>query len=440
MLIIGAGSGNDVSRALAWGATHVDAVDIEPVIQRLGAEHHPARPYDDPRVTFHNDDGRNFLRRSTQQYDLIIYALVDSLVLHSSQSNIRLESFLFTREALADVRRNLAPDGVFAMYNFFRQGWIVARLDRELETTFGARPMVLTLPYREHVDESASSGFTVFVNGNTDHIQSAFDRSGGFWFEKDTIITPGVRNGFEAANHDGWRKFGIATVDRPPDGAGVTDDWPFLYLRRPMVPALSIRSALLMGALAMGLLWAIGSRRRVTAAKTPFDGRMFFLGAGFMLIETKAVVHMALLFGSTWMVNTVVFFAVLCTILMANLFVLKWRPTQLWPYYAAIMVALLANVLIPLHAFLGMNTVAQATLSSTLVFAPVVFAGVIFATAFSRTKEADRAFGANIAGAMMGGLVEYSSMLLGFSKLMLVAMALYGLSAAIGWYQDEQQG
>ncbi len=49
---------------------------------------------------------------------------------------------------------------------------------------------------------------------------------------------------------------------------------------------------------------------------------MFLLGAGFMLVETKAVVHMALLFGGTWIVNSVVFCAVLVMILAANLFVL----------------------------------------------------------------------------------------------------------------------
>ena len=64
---------------------------------------------------------------------------------------------------------------------------------------------------------------------------------------------------------------------------------------------------------------------------------MFFLGAGFMLIETKAVVHMALLFGSTWMVNSVVFFAVLVMILVANLFVLRRRDrASLRRYYAGL--------------------------------------------------------------------------------------------------------
>ncbi len=53
---------------------------------------------------------------------------------------------------------------------------------------------------------------------------------------------------------------------------------------------------------------------------------MFFLGAGFMLLETKGVVHMALLFGSTWMVNSIVFFAILTMILLSNLYVLAIRP------------------------------------------------------------------------------------------------------------------
>src|SRR5262249_61404941 len=114
VLIIGAGSGNDVSRALQWGARHIDAVEIDPVIQRLGDRDHPNRPYQDPRVTVHLDDGRNFLRSTDRQYDLIIYALVDSLVLHSGYSNIRLESYLFTRQAFEDLRKRLRPGGLFA--------------------------------------------------------------------------------------------------------------------------------------------------------------------------------------------------------------------------------------------------------------------------------------------------------------------------------------
>ena len=66
VLILGAGSGTDVAAALRHNVRHVDAVEIDPVIIRLGRERHPDRPYCDPRVTVMNDDARHFLRTTTQ--------------------------------------------------------------------------------------------------------------------------------------------------------------------------------------------------------------------------------------------------------------------------------------------------------------------------------------------------------------------------------------
>jgi len=161
--------------------------------------------------------------------------------------------------------------------------------------------------------------------------------------------------------------------------------------------------------------------------------QMFFLGAGFMLIETKAVVHMALLFGGTWTVNSIVFCAVLLTIVIANLFVLTARPERAGPYYIGLLVALAASALVPIDSFLGMERTAQVIWSCTLAFAPILFAGVVFAVQFARSAEPDQAFGANIAGAMFGGLAENSSMLLGFQHLVFLALAFYALSALGGW-------
>ena len=161
----------------------------------------------------------------------------------------------------------------------------------------------------------------------------------------------------------------------------------------------------------------------------PLNVQLFFLGAGFMLVETKAVVTMALLFGSTWIVNSVVFLAVLMMILLANLWTIRARPVRLWPYYAGLLVTLALNVVVPLDFFLGMNRSIQVLGSCLLVFAPILFAGVIFAASFKRTTQPDRAFGSNIAGAMLGGLAEYSSMLLGFQYVVLVAILFYAVSA-----------
>lgn len=448
VLIIGAGSGNDVSRALQWGAKHIDAVEIDPAIYNLGRQYHPDRPYQDARVQIHLDDGRNFLRSTKQKYDLIVYALVDSLVLHSGYSNIRLESFLFTTQTFADVRRHLKPDGTFVIYNYFRQGWLAARLQKSLEEVFGAgNPIVLTLPYRSVIDpEKATFGdFTVFFAGANEHLRNSFAVQPDYYLRSDQAPGPdspngflqsttAVRTGVSEKSDPTWQHFGLAKIAPSTDKLRLaTDNWPFLYLRKPMIPTLSLRGMIIMGSLGLLLIFLFTPRRRNALSRSQgrsaLNAQLFFLGAGFMLIETKAVVTMALLFGSTWVVNSVVFFAVLLMILIANLWTVKFRPAHLWPYYIGLFVSLILNTLIPLDLFLGMSRSVQVTGACILVFAPICFAAVIFAGVFKRTTEPDHALGINIAGAMLGGLAEYSSMLLGFQYLVLVAILFYALSA-----------
>jgi hypothetical protein len=458
ILIIGAGSGNDVSRALQWAGddVHIDAVEIDPVIRRLG-DNHPNRPYADPRVTTHITDGRNFLRATDRKYDLVIFALVDSLVLHSGYSSIRLESYLFTHESFKDVKARLKPEGRLVMYNFFREGWIVARLKEELEEVFGkGNPLVMMLPSAalfgdtdpqppmETMDPDTElyRYFTLFIAGETDGLKKAFAASedGLYRLPVGKAPTPALGNGFHVLGdvRTGWQHYGLTRVNTGSLRT-TTDDWPFLYLREPMMPWQPTISGMVMVAvISLVLLFLFMPRPSVSNAESrfAFDGRMFFLGAGFMLVETRAVVHMALLFGSTWMVNTVVFAAVLVMILFGNLLVhyLKRnaggdaRHISLAPFYIALLLALIANALIPLDFFLGLSRPAQLIGSCVLLMAPLFFAAVIFAVSFARTAQTDRAFGMNIAGAMLGGIAENVSVIMGFQHLILVATAFYLLS------------
>ena len=448
VLIIGAGSGNDVSRALSWGAERVDAVEIDPVIQRIGKRDHPDRPYDDPRVFVHLNDGRNYLKSGNKQYDLIVYALVDSLVLHSGYSNIRLESYLFTKQAMDDVRKRLRPGGMFVMYNYFRQGWIVSRLQNSVRAAFGSDALVLNLPSRDSLnpDDNLGGDFTMLIAGDNRAIRDAFARQPEYWLRLRGPFNHNTANGFDSPlpnDRDGWhampqaerdksewRQFRLTQVNSgTADTRLATDDWPMLYLREPMIPGVSLRGGAIMAVIAVLLLAPFLRRRSAASAQsTGLLVQMFFLGAGFMLVETKAVVHMALLFGGTWIVNSVVIFAVLVMILIANLFVAIVRPSRLAGYYAALLASLVVSALVPMDTFLGMERTAQIAAASVLAFTPIFFAGVVFAVSFTRAVEPDRAFGANIAGAMFGGLAEYSSMLLGFQYLLFVAVALYIIS------------
>jgi SAM-dependent methyltransferase len=433
VMIIGAGSGNDVAAALRSGAKRIDAVEIDPRINRLGRERHPDAPYADKRVTVHLDDGRSFARTTGEKYDLAVYALVDSLVLHSGYSSVRLENFLFTREAFEEVKRTLKPDGVFAMYNYYRQGWLVARLARMAREVFGVEPLVVSLPHRDRItpDDGYAGGFTFLLvspdPARLAAIRARFARGDGFWVHPHPPMNEAT-NGFRAASPGPeWHRLGATQVALSERDPVPSDDWPQAYLRAPEIPWAPIGQGMIAIALVSVLiLLAFAPARRVRP-----NWQMFFLGAGFMLLETKGVVHMALLFGATWVVNSIVFFAILVMILAANLYVLKAKPERLTPYYVLLVIALLANALVPMNVFLSLAPVWRTLASCAVVFVPVFFAGVVFASAFRASREPDADFGWNVAGIILGGLSEQLSLVLGFSQLLLVAVAYYLLSAAL---------
>ncbi len=438
VLIIGAGTGNDVACALAHGARHIDALEIDPAINEVGRANHPNAPYDDPRVTIHIDDGRSFLRKTNQQYDLIIYALVDSLVLHSGYSSLRLESFLFTREAFADVRARLAPGGMVAVYNLMRQGWLVARIDDMISQVFGARPMIISLPYASeiHPDDPQTNRTTFFFTGNPgsplDAIRSRFAERHFYWLhQKEAINDLGDGFGDQPPQVAGvtpaeWQRIGPANVQLEAGLRVPTDDWPFLYLRDASIPSLNIRSMILLALVSVAILWFFSPVRTARPS-----GRMFFLGAGFMLLETKGVVHLALLFGSTWIVNSVVFFAILVLVLASNLFVRAWQPKVLWPYYGLLLVALAVNITVPMSTFLALPGWQKVLVSCAVVFLPIFFAGIVFSTSFRDSRNPDLDFGSNVAGAVLGGLAENFSLVLGFKNLLVLAVVFYLLSAVL---------
>jgi SAM-dependent methyltransferase len=432
VMIIGAGSGNDVSAALQSGVRHVDAVEIDPVIRELGRRFHPEQPYSDARVSPQIDDGRAFVRRTQRKYDMVVYALVDSLVLHSGYSSLRLENFLFTREAFEEVKRTLKPDGVFVMYNFYRQGWVVHRLAKMAEEVFGAPPVVISLSGRDVIrqDDSTAGEVTFLLAGDSQRIaaiRARFERGDAFWINLSAQASKNT-NGFSPTPPPGehWVPMRPLRVEVQGLDPLPSDDWPQLYLREREIPWAPIGQGMLVMALAAAaILFAFAPRR------AGFNAQMFFLGAGFMLLETKGVVHMALLFGSTWIVNSIVFFAILVMILCANLFVLRVRPSRLGPYYVLLVAALLVNALVPMSVFLSLPPAARIAASCLVVFLPVFFAGVIFAALFRASRQPDVDFGSNVAGIVLGGLSEQLSLVLGFNYLLLVAVGYYLLSVAL---------
>jgi hypothetical protein len=378
VLVVGAGTGNDVSVALTRGAQQVDAVEIDPEILAIGRRSHPDRPYQDPRVTAHVDDGRAFLERTDRKFDLILFALPDSIALVTGGGAIRLESYLFTREAMEAVRERLTERGGFAMYNVYRERWLVDRYAGTVASAFGHEPCVDTI-------ERASGQAVISI---------ALD-------ERDQRC-----QGTSSP---------VARV------APSTDDRPFPYYRGGGIPSLylfALAGILLVSLLAVRLL--AGPFRSMR----PYAD-LFFMGAAFLLLETKSVTTFALLFGTTWVVNAIVFAGVLLAVLLALETTRRFRTPALPVLYLGIALALALAYVVPNASLLALPVLPRLLVAVSLAFAPIFLANLAFAKRFAGTDDAPSAFGVNILGAMVGGCIEYLALIVGFRNLLLVAGLLY---------------
>jgi SAM-dependent methyltransferase len=401
-LILGAGSGSDTATALANGVKTVTAVEIDPVIMKLGAKFHPDQPYSDPRVRLVNADGRVFLRNTNEKFDLIIFALPDSLTLTSSITSLRLESFLFTQDSLAAARDALAPNGVLVLYNYYREPWLVEKLASMVGRTFGRESFVSTY--------GGQGRGAVIVNGP----RLSEIPAGAFGPYHEETYSPADKE--LRVTGEGF----FTATDKPP----ATDDWPFIYLAKKSFPALYLRGLAVILAISLAAIFLVAPRSTLRR----FDWHMFFLGVAFALLEVKALTTFALLFGSTWNVNSLVFFAILTSVLIAVLVNARFTFRRIWIFYVLLFGMLVLNLVVRPEALLLQNAIARYVIASSLIFAPVFLANVIFSNSFRETELADVAFASNLLGIMVGGMLEYFSMLVGYHMLLVAVIAFYFLA------------
>lgn len=399
VLVVGAGTGNDVAVALRNGAKSVDAVEIDREIVNLGARH-PERPYSDPRVRIYITDARTFLQNGKRTYDLIVFGTLDSHALLSSVSTVRLDNYVYTLESIAAARRRLKPRGFLAMlYSVPAEDgrpwqWIADRLSGMSVKTFGHGSVVsFTTPVS-------------FLN-----LVVIATNSGQFSGRLAPFVVP------------------------VPDEATLlpSDDWPFLYLADRVIPRHYLRTIgaiLLFGAIPLLALMPKGRR-------SP-NMNFLFLGAAFLLLETVTVTRVSLLFGSTWISNAAVFFAILLMVLLANIVVRRWqvRPSVA---YALLFASLLVYYMFPMSRLLYASWTMKIVGVTLLGGTPLFCAGLIFSSLFARESEPQHAFGSNLLGALVGGLLEYLSMVTGFKALVLIAATLYLSSALITGRRGREQ-
>jgi spermidine synthase len=386
-LVVGAGTGNDLAVLLGLGAKHIDAVEIDPVIAGIGQMGHPQAPYADPRVHLHVNDARAYLRRAERKYDVIVFGTLDSQTLLSGMSSVRLDNYVYTVESFRSARERLKPDGTLIAYHMSGFPYIAAKIYQMLGEAFGSPPGVFS-------DFHYLFNYTFIAGAGASAIPAPTA-------EVAQLLTQ--------------------PVSRPHD------DWPYLYLKGRVIPAhyvVALGAMFLITAVFVG----IGGGRTLAGG---VDLAMFLMGAGFLLVETKSVTEMSLLFGSTWTVNLMVFTSILVMVLLANLAIQRLPRLSTTPLFGALLASLAVAYMVPVSDLLWLGTLGQWVVGGLLVAMPVLFASLIFSTLLAARVDPARALAYNLLGAIVGGALEYSSMAIGIKGLYLLAAGVYAAALLV---------
>lgn len=387
VLVLGAGLGNDLAAALrVLRPERVVGVELDPAIARFGALLHPEAPHHAPEVELVVDDARHFLETTAERFDIVLISSVDSHTLLSAYTQLRTDNFLYTREAFQSVRRVLAPDGVFVVTYAEDLPWVVHRIVAAQRAAFGVEPVV----------------------GARGHVLCAVGPGVPSRVAAQPLVATWLRE-----NHFPAPPAGV----EPP-----TDDRPFLTIAGRQLPAIYLVS------IAVIILLTLATLRAADLPARRLDLGFAALGAGFLLAETRAVTVCGLLFGVTWQAYAAAIAVVLVALIAGTLAAGWLRPRRLWPWYVGVVVAIAASHAV-LEALgppggLGLRVAfAAVTLGPTFLLGSFVFAAE-----FARVEDAGRVpvvLASNLVGSVVGGLMEYQSIILGIGSLSLTAALLY---------------
>jgi len=384
ILVVGAGGGFDVEAALASGARHVDAVEIDSAIIGISRRFNAGAPYADPRVSVHIDDARSYLAKAKPGYDLVVFGFLDSQALFSTMNNVRLDGYVYTVESMRSAFRLLNDQGMLTLSFYLGKPWLGPKLYELVAEATGREPALYF----------AENGQTLILCVPKDARVQLPQHV--FQFQRASYGTP-------------------PRIDLP------TDDWPFLYLIRKTIPSDYL---IAIGSLLAFSIGTVACLRRRSFGRG--DLHFGLLGMGFLLLETKGISDSTLFFGTTWFVTMVVVAGVLIMVIGANLVAERIGRFSFW-MYAPLFAILALLIVVPREHVLQYDFAGRLLWTMLVVPLPVFFAGIIFSTTFKNSAFPSAAFGANLIGAMLGGFCEYLGMAVGNHHLsMLVIIAYLG--------------
>ena len=391
-LIVGSGAGNDVAASLRDSNAMIDAVEIDPIVADLGIKFHPEKPYLNKRVKLTINDARNFIKETDEKYDLIIYSILDSHANLSGKGGVRLDSYVYTVESFFEAKQKLNDKGIIILSFAVSTREMGIKIYKMLNESFKANPpLVFT---RKDPDKFVDNIYVFAVSDDKINIDLLNTN-----FKQTKLFTPNLT---------------LKKVDMS------TDDWPFFYMSYRVYP---LSYMLLLSLIFIVSFIFIKKHTGINLSRFSFTS--FFLGVGFMLMETKGITELAKIYGSTWIVVSVVIVSVLFMAYIANLLIIKNIKISNNQIYFFLLLSIFVSLGITFINYYDYPTYLLKLFVPIILTLPVLFSGLAFSRELIKSGSTANTLSCNILGALVGGLLEYNSMYFGFKFLYFLAFASY---------------
>ena len=339
-LVIGPGGGRDLVSALVFGASHVDGVEINPIIaddvMRKQFRDFSGGIYTNPRVRITVDDGRSFVRRTPDRYDVIQASLVDTWAATAAGAYTLTENTLYTVDAFNDYIDHLNETGVLSITRWVADGLRLVSLAQAACEARGWSAAERLAIVRQGRVATFLLKRVPFTAAEVSQLQDVATRMGF-----DILYAPNAAPGPDE-DVDGTHTGDYARLIQAPDRTQfyrdyrqdirpTTDDRPFFFhttkLERQFSVAfsktmlfgngLSALLTLLGISATLVLLFVVGPLVLTDRETRRPRGWLFWLvyfgalGAGFMLIEVSVLQRFVLLLGHPVYSLTVTLFSLL---------------------------------------------------------------------------------------------------------------------------------
>jgi hypothetical protein len=473
-LVIGPGGGWDVSRALASGSKDITGVEINPiianVIMRQKFPYYSNYLYFRPEVKIVVEDGRSFVRRSHDHYQVLQATLVDTWASTAAGAFALSENNLYTTNAFRDYLMHLTPDGIMS---FTRWGFVPPRESLRIVSLAAAALHQLGQP--------EAAGNVAVVRENLQQLNH--------WGAQDTVLI--ARNPFSAGDiariRDAAKTAGMEVVylpgaaihnaftelltashperfynSYPFDVRPVTDDRPFFfytvqprdlwqyalhasrssadYKINSAIPVLfgvvliSILATLIILCLPPVLLGNRVPRSRGILTALSF---FLFIGAGYILIQVALIQKFVLFLGHPTYALTVIIFSMLLASGLGSFFsrrIVRGDPARLigcLGIIAGAIVALAAVATPVAESGVGLPFPVKVLISVALIGPPAFAMGMPFPTMLAMLESVAPsavrwAWAVNAAASVMGSAAAmFLAIYTGLEMTLITGAVLY---------------